>query len=451
MPKRDQARPGVGLRRVVLIGSAAALGVAAVCLVVFGTTQKQLQVGVLLGLWGGLIAAFLTFGARRGQLEQAERLVEAESRASQLQDARLQVSELQRQLEAAAQQARLSQEVELRRTGDVELSREVAARREADHKLEISLRREIEHLMNEHIGTLRSEVAALRAEVVDKLGGQLRLERIETTRVIGSDLEALQHEIRRLASNQQDDLAPSRTRQPQGSAPSRVDSSVAGTARWLIEQPADIVDAEVVEGGQPARNEVNPAVHRYEDRYQSGRPDPVWSEPPAASREQMTAFSEPRSGHPGAARPDPVDQGVPTANPSWSTAAADLADAPSEPLDRPSEQLHRPGLPTPFSSVDPFAGLPRLSPLPADIELIPDVGPAARPASGGASTPDSQGRDESDRPGRRRAPEYDDEHDRYHGRRRAEAMADSMAAGAGPDDPGRRRAPDDDLARLPDR
>jgi hypothetical protein len=452
MPNRDQARPRLGLRRVILIGSAAALGVAAVCLVVFGTTQKQLQVGVLLGLWGGLIAAFLTFGARRGQLEQAERLVEAESRVSQLQDARLQVSELQRQLEAAVQQARLSQEVELRRTGDVELSREVAARREADHRLEISLRREIEHLMSEHIGTLRSEVAALRAEVVDKLGGQLRLERIETTRVIGSDLEALQHEIRRLASNQQDDLDPSRSRQPQASAPSRVDSSVAGAARWRIEQPADIVDAEVIEGGQPARNEVNPAVHRYEDRYHSGRPDPVWSEPPAASREPMTAFGEPRSGQLAqAGQLDPVDQGVPTAQQPWSTAAATPTDPPSEPLDRPNEQLHQPGLPTPFSSVDPFAGLPRLSPLPADIELIPDVGSGARPPSGGASAEDSQGGDEPDRPGRRRAPEDDDEHDRYHGRRRAEAMADSMAAGPGPDGPGRRRAPDDDLARLPDR
>ena len=34
---------------------AAAMGLAAVCLVVFGTTQKQLQIGVLLGLWGYLL------------------------------------------------------------------------------------------------------------------------------------------------------------------------------------------------------------------------------------------------------------------------------------------------------------------------------------------------------------------------------------------------------------
>ena len=119
-------------------------------------------------------------------------MAEAEARANQLHEAQVRISELQRaQLEAAAEQTRISQQVELRRTGEVELSREVAARREADYQLELSLRREIEQLMSDHIGALRTEVAALRAEVVDKLGGQFRLERIETTRVIGSDLEAL--------------------------------------------------------------------------------------------------------------------------------------------------------------------------------------------------------------------------------------------------------------------
>ena len=62
-------------------------------------------------------------------------------------------------------------------------------------------------MLVEQLSSLRAEVAALRAEVVDKLGGQLRLERIETTRVIGSDLEALQHEIRRLAAARPDSLA----------------------------------------------------------------------------------------------------------------------------------------------------------------------------------------------------------------------------------------------------
>src|ERR1700712_4594781 len=199
MPRSDRSRPALGFWRIVLLLAAGALGVAALCLVVFGNSQRQLQLGVLLGLWAFLIGAFLGFGSRRSQSEQAAAVAQAERRSAQLHEAQLQVSHLQYAQLEAAQEVRSRQEVELRKFGEMQLSREAAARREADLNLEISLRREIERMMTEQLGALRDEVAALRAEVVDKLGGQLRLERIETTRVIGSDLEALQHEIRRLA------------------------------------------------------------------------------------------------------------------------------------------------------------------------------------------------------------------------------------------------------------
>ena len=53
--------------------------------------------------------------------------------------------------------------------------------------------------LNEHVARLRGEVALLRNDLVEKVDGQLRLERTETTRALGSDIEALQREIRRLA------------------------------------------------------------------------------------------------------------------------------------------------------------------------------------------------------------------------------------------------------------
>jgi hypothetical protein len=61
--------------------------------------------------------------------------------------------------------------------------------------------------------------------------------RIETTRVIGSDLEALQHEIRRLAAGDQPGLP----------APAR-----AGAAGGPARQAADIVQAELVQFPPPA-------------------------------------------------------------------------------------------------------------------------------------------------------------------------------------------------------
>ena len=89
-------------------------------------------------------------------------------------------------------------EVELRRTYEVELEREVAARREYELQLEVYLRRELEQGLREDVESLRDEIQRLRGEVIDRLDGELRMERIETTRLIGGSLRALQDEARRL-------------------------------------------------------------------------------------------------------------------------------------------------------------------------------------------------------------------------------------------------------------
>lgn len=231
-----------GLPRALAVVASAVLGIAAVFLVVFGESQRQLQLGVLLGLWSALIAACLVFGnqgGQSGQTAEAE-LAEARTRAEELHEAQLTAFAEQREQLETARQATFTQEIELRQFGELQLAREAQARRDAERNLEISLRREVEQVLVEQLGSLREEVAALRAEVFDKLGGQLRLERIETTRVIGSDLEALQHEIRRLAAASQESIAA-----PAPTALSR-------TAQEFQRRPADIVDAELVEFPPPA-------------------------------------------------------------------------------------------------------------------------------------------------------------------------------------------------------
>ena len=61
------------------------------------------------------------------------------------------------------------------------------------------LRREMHAGVAQEVANLRTEVHALRNEARrGGVGGQLRLERIETTRLIGSDLEAVQSELRKL-------------------------------------------------------------------------------------------------------------------------------------------------------------------------------------------------------------------------------------------------------------
>jgi len=310
-----------GAARTALLALAAGLGVAALCLVVFGTSQRQLQLGVLLGLWGALIAACLQVLPRadRPEAEPGEQLAEARAQAAELHEAQLKVVALQQEQLEAARQAYFSQEIELRQFSELQLTRDADARQESEHRLELALGRAVERVLHERLSSLRDEVAALRAEVVEKLGGQLRLERIETTRVIGSDLEALQHEIRRLAAASSDGIA----------------APVRAAARPEPEGSRDIVDAELVEFPPPA------------------------TELPAPAAEQPSV----RADQP-AARPEPAPR-----------------------------------------AADPFAALPRLSPLSSDLDLIPDSGPAE----------DSGKR----RGGRRRAPELADD-PRYQGRRRAD-------------------------------
>ncbi|HEY0168379.1 MAG TPA: hypothetical protein VGB75_15160 [Jatrophihabitans sp.] len=277
--------------RTAATAAAAGLGVAALCLVVFGTSQKLLQLGVLLGLWSALIAAFRIFGAGHGRpdnLAEAE-LAEARSQAAELHRAQLKVVAAQQEQLEAARQAGFSQEIELRQFGELQFAREAAARRASELELEISLRREIERVLSEQLGSLREEVAALRAEVVDKLGGQLRLERIETTRVIGSDLEALQHEIRRLAAAKQESLAaPVRTLDLSPAQPSR-------------QRPTEVLGAELVEFPPAPAAEPPAAGVR-------GVPSPA-GEPPAAEPSKASEAQlaiERQAGRRRAPDPEPM-------------------------------------------------------------------------------------------------------------------------------------------------
>jgi hypothetical protein len=178
---------GVVLRGVGIV-LAVALGGLAVWLIVTSRTQKHLEIGVLAGLWGALLGAFAMFGSRRF---------------------RHPLDDVDEPLPSTALALRATDH-------ELERAEEAAARRAHEARLEHMLRREIRTAVTAEVAALRDEIAALRSELLEKVGGQLRLERIETTRVIGSDLEALQHEVRQLkaAAAQEADLGMPRTRVP---------------------------------------------------------------------------------------------------------------------------------------------------------------------------------------------------------------------------------------------
>lgn len=297
------------------IGVLVSLGMAtaAVWLIVKADSTRSIQLGVLAGLWGALLAGFVLFGSRRAHVEQLDNTF---------------VGMTQR-------------DVALRRSYEVERERDAAARREYELRLEVMLRREVEKALSEQLANLRSDVNALRNDLVEKVGGQLRLERIETTRLIGSDLEALQEEVRRLVAIRESAREPAALR------------SVA--------EHGGVVSL-------PGRPEAQSSAH--------------WSTPTTSrvrpGQSESSGQTGPESG--GRPRPRPV-QPVPNQTPAPPTAPPAPGQLPPNGAQTSASPPH-PGA----QQQDPFAGLPRLSPY-DDFDETPTT---ARPPDVAAVEPNAR-------------------------------------------------------------
>jgi hypothetical protein len=162
MPRTSRSGGRGGLRTVAL-AVAVLVALASTAAVVISDDPQILRLAVVGALWAFVLAAFAA--PRRRSEDDGDRP---------------------------------GTEVELRRTYEIELEREVAARREYELQLEVYLRRELERGLAEDVAALRDEVGRMRGEMMDRLDGELRMERIETTRLVGGSLRALQDEARRL-------------------------------------------------------------------------------------------------------------------------------------------------------------------------------------------------------------------------------------------------------------
>jgi hypothetical protein len=268
------------------VGLAVAIALSAVglWLMITTTDTKVGRLGMLAVLWGLLIGAFAMFGSRRST---AERDAERESTAEPAAPA------------APPAVAPSPGALELRsKASEVERAEEAARRRAFEARLEEALRHEIQASVAREVAALREEIAALRSELLESVGGQLRLERIETTRVIGSDLEALQHELRELKN-----------------AASRDGSAAALQAR-VNETTSRL--SRIVE---PAR----------------ARPEPMRPEPARTETPRTETRTETQWRIENVPRPEPRPE-----------PATPRAEAPPRPAPAPSS--------------DPLAGLPRISP-----------------------------------------------------------------------------------------
>jgi hypothetical protein len=384
---------GVVLRIFVLVVAVALAG-AGGWLIVTGKTTKRVELGVIIGLWSALLGAFALYGARRSAPLDTE-----SDRPS-------------------------SNELELRsmRT-ELERAEEAAARRAHEARLEQLLRAEVQAAIAREVTSLRAEIADLRGELLEKVGNQVRLERIETTRVIGSDLEALQHEVRQQLQAVAREVGDIGTQRAQPAEPA--------TLRPIVE-PARVrpVSREAAE----VQAEVQPAISdRLTERVVE--PEPPRPTPSVDWNGGRSAEPEPPRPTPSfdwnaerTAEPEPLRPSPPPAD--WLTARAPEPESPrqievtgpirfDQPRPAPAAEPPRPSpAPTTDERVDTLSGLPRIEPFTAfELDPIEDELP--------------------DYTGRRRRREDGEPADGRHAR---------------PDGPGRRHRADDDgddlLARL---
>jgi hypothetical protein len=313
--------------RAIGFAVGAAFGVVAIWLIVTSTNDaKRVEIGVLLGLWGLFLGAISVFGSKssRGQAQAAPTP---------------------------------GQELDLRQLGEIErvavANAVAAARREFQAELEQMLQRQVHAVLAQEVAGLRDEVAALRNELVEKVGGQLRLERIETTRLIGSDLEALQQELRQLRE---------------------VGGAREGDAAASSASDVEVHDAEIVV-----------------ERIHPPQPEPQAAAPERAA-EPQPVVAEPE---PVADEPEPV-----AAEPERVVAEPEPAPVAAEPAPEPA----------PVASSDPFASMPRIRPF-TDFELDPTPVAAANGehGDGGADRSARHATGDGDTPPRRRRHRADDD------------------------------------------
>lgn len=342
-------------------GLAVVLGVIAVWLISTSTTPKSLQLGVLAGLWGAILGAFTAFGSRRHHEDSEPAPVDHGA------------------------------ELALRSAGEVDRAEEAAARRAYEARLEHMLRREINATMTREVASLRSEIAQLRQDLLEKVGGQLRLERIETTRLIGSDLEALQHEVRQLK---------------QASTTGSLEIALGRLAGADLNKSHSVVEADVhtVERVDAAVRPVQraeavapepPAQRPVEVREPIAPPPPP--PPPAQPAPQQPAARQPAAQQPAAQQSDaqrpaaPVQPAMSRLSPPAATRAPRLPEKPPaataedgpNPV-RPPQRPETPAAAAPPRGTPPPPAPPRRVSRPQQPTAQgtpPPAAPAAPPAS----------------------------------------------------------------------
>jgi hypothetical protein len=329
--------------RVAAFIAAIALAVIGVWMIVTGNSTKSVRVGAIASFWALLLGAFAVLGSRVPSRD-AERFTGP-------------VAPVASQPPPPPPH---NAEVDVRHVGDVERATVAAARREFQATLQEMLQREVAAAVSREMAGLRSDVTALRNELVEKVGGQLHLERIETTRLIGSDLEALQHEVQQLRRTAGLEGDPTRSMR----ITHTLEPPPPGTNHDVRDAEIVVERVHVSSAPTPASTQLS-VIHPETDTEQ-----PLHVEPTPEDESAATPPGPPE-GESVPQQPAPWPAAAPSPQPAEADAAPPEPEPESAPEPEPSTD-HAPEPPperiaeavtaAARAGADPFAGLPRLTP-----------------------------------------------------------------------------------------
>ncbi len=193
MAGRAERRPGaLSSLRAVALGIGFGCALVASVTIFLTDDARLLRIGILVALWGFVLAAL---AAGRRQTEQA---------------------------------MIASTEIELRKGYELELQQEVAARREYELRLEAQLRRELQEDFAHQVGDLQDEMGRLRRELSEQWDSELRVERMvmrtQSVRMGTDRRESLENGAASLSGSLGIE-APTDNHQPRSNEPASYQSS----------------------------------------------------------------------------------------------------------------------------------------------------------------------------------------------------------------------------------
>ncbi len=277
-----------------------ALALVAAALLVLSDNARWLRLAVVSALWAALVGAFLAARYRRQVADREDEVADLQS------------------------------------VYELELEREVAARREYELEIEAESRKRVQEESRDDLDALRDELRALRENLQALLGGEVLVERV-ALRAESTRMRSLSDQSRLMAIGDRQIISTESNERVRGITAGPSKPSVKKVVPEAAVERTELIERVVSEQRKPARQEpVRPASSYTEPVRREPTRQPQRQQPPIVVRRDPPKPPKPER----APAPPPVRRDQPTVR--ASATPSDMFDSMEMRLDQPVQETRRP-------------------------------------------------------------------------------------------------------------